>query len=66
MSAIDSSVRNATVPRLVGDELLPSALALDQVVMNATALLGPAVAGIVIARFGLVAAYGFDLAVATS
>ena len=57
VSAIDSSVRNATVPRLVGRELLPSALALNQVVMNATALLGPAVAGVVIARFGLVAAY---------
>jgi MFS family permease len=62
VSAIDSSVRNATVPRLVGRELLPSALALNQVAMNATALLGPAVAGIVIARFGLVAAYAFDVA----
>src|SRR5688500_9572996 len=61
MSAIDSSVRNATVPRLVGHELLPSALALNQVVMNATALLGPAVAGIVIARFSPAAAYGFDV-----
>jgi predicted MFS family arabinose efflux permease len=55
-------VRNATVPRLIGHELLPSALALNQVVMNATALLGPAVAGIVIARFGPAAAYGFDVA----
>jgi MFS family permease len=62
VSAIDSSVRNATVPRLVGRELLPSALALNQVAMNATALLGPAIAGIVIARIGLVAAYGFDVA----
>lgn len=61
VSAIDSSVRNATVPRLVGRELLPSALALNQVVMNATALIGPALAGIVIARSGLVAAYGFDV-----
>jgi predicted MFS family arabinose efflux permease len=61
VSAIDSSVRNAMVPRLVGHERLPSALALNQVVMNATALLGPAAAGIVIERFGLVAAYGFDL-----
>jgi MFS family permease len=61
VSAVDSSVRNAIVPRLVGRELLPSALALSQVVMNATALLGPAVAGIVIARFGLVTAYGFDV-----
>jgi len=60
-SAIDSSVRQATVPRLVGRQLLPSALALNQVVFNTTALVGPALAGIVIARFGLTAAYGFDL-----
>ncbi len=60
-SAIDSSVRNATVPRLVGRDQLPSALALNQVVMNATALLGPALAGVVIARFGLVAAYTVDV-----
>ena len=60
-SAIDSSVRQATVPRLVGKELLPSALTLNQVVMNTTALIGPAVAGILIARVGLAAAFGFDL-----
>ncbi len=61
VSAIDSSVRNATMPRLVGRELLPSAITLNQVVMNATALIGPAVAGVVIDKFGLAAAYGFDL-----
>jgi MFS family permease len=60
-SAIDSSVRQATVPRLVGRELLASAMALNQVVFNATALIGPALAGIVIGRVGLAAAYGFDL-----
>jgi MFS family permease len=60
-SAIDSSVRQATVPRLVGRELLASAMALNQVVFNATALIGPALAGIVIGKFGLAAAYGFDL-----
>jgi MFS family permease len=62
VSAIDSAVRNAAVPRLVGHDLLPSALTLNQVVMNTTGLLGPALAGVAIARFGLVAAYGFDLA----
>lgn len=60
-SAIDSSVRQATVPRLVGRQLLPSALTLNQVVFNATALVGPALAGIAIARIGLAAAYAFDL-----
>jgi MFS family permease len=61
-SAIDSSVRHATVPRLVGQDLLPAALALNQVVWNTTALIGPAVAGVVIAKLGLVAAYGLDVA----
>ena len=61
VSAIDSSVRNATVSRLVGRELLPSAVTLNQVVQNATALLGPALAGVIIDKFGLVAAYGVNL-----
>ena len=65
-SAIDSSVRQATVPRLVGRALLPSAMTLNQVVFNTTALIGPALAGIVIGRVGLVAAYAFDSAPATS
>ncbi len=60
-SSIDSSARNAIVPRLVGHELLPSALTLNQVVMNATALVGPALAGLAIAHLGLVAAYGVDV-----
>ena len=61
VSAIDSPVRSAMTPRLVGHELLPSALALNQVVWQVTALVGPAVAGIVIARVGLAWAYGVDL-----
>jgi MFS family permease len=62
LSAVDSSVRQAITPRLVGRELLPAAVALNQVVWNATALVGPAVAGILIARVGLEWAYGFDVA----
>ena len=62
VSAVDSSVRHAMTPRLVGRDLLPSALALNQVVWNGTALVGPAIAGVLIERFGLSWAYGFDLA----
>lgn len=61
ISAIDSPTRSAMTPRLVGRDLLPSALALNQVVWNGTALLGPAIAGIVIAQVGLAWAYGIDL-----
>jgi MFS family permease len=60
-SAINSPVRAAMTPRLIGIELLPSAAALNQVVFNATALVGPAAAGLVIARFDLSWAYGVDL-----
>ncbi len=61
LSAIDSPTRSAITPRLVGRELLPSALTLNQVVWNATALAGPALAGIVITEFGLEWAYAIDL-----
>jgi MFS family permease len=60
LSAIDSPTRSAMTPRLVGRDLLPSALALNQVVWNGTALVGPALAGVVIAKLGLPWAYGID------
>jgi len=61
LSAIDAPTRSAMTPRLVGRDLLPSALALNQVAWNFTALLGPAIAGIVIAKLDLAWAYGIDL-----
>jgi MFS family permease len=61
LSAIDSPTRSAITPRLVGRELLPSALTLNQVVWNATALIGPALAGVVITELDLAWAYGIDL-----
>ena len=48
-SAIDSPTRSAMTPRLVGAEMIPSAQALNQVVWNASALFGPALAGVLIA-----------------
>ncbi|HYX79698.1 MAG TPA: MFS transporter [Actinomycetota bacterium] len=64
VSAVDSPTRSAITPRLVGRTLLPAALALNQVTWNGSALLGPALAGIVIGsspRFGLATAYGIDV-----
>ncbi|MFM8999133.1 MAG: MFS transporter, partial [Actinomycetota bacterium] len=61
VSAVDSPTRSAMTPRLVGHDLLPAAITLNQVVWNGTALLGPAVAGVVIARFDVAAAYAIDL-----
>lgn len=61
VSAVDGPTRSAMTPRLVGREMVPSALALGQVIWQASGLIGPAVAGIVIANVGLAWAYGFDL-----
>jgi MFS family permease len=61
VSSIDSPTRSAMTPRLVGRELVPSAAALNQVVWNGVGLIGPALAGLVIARLGLKWAYAVDL-----
>jgi MFS family permease len=62
VSTIDGPTRSAMTPRMVGHALVPSALALNQVVWNAVGLLGPAIGGFVIAtRHGLTWAYGIDL-----
>jgi MFS family permease len=61
ISAVEGPTRSAMTPRLVGQELVPSALALNQIIWNGTGLLGPALAGVVIARLGLAWAYGMDL-----
>src|SRR5918911_313686 len=60
-SAIDGPARNAMTPRLVGRDLVPAAAALNQIVWQVTALVGPALAGLVIAGLGLSWAYGVDL-----
>ncbi len=60
-SAIDGPTRSAMMPRLLGAELVQSAMALNQVVWNGTALIGPAIAALVIQRFGVAWAYGIDL-----
>jgi MFS family permease len=62
LSTIDSPVRSAMTPRLVGPALVPAALALNQVVWNATGLVGPALAGVVVARAGVAWAYAIDVA----
>ncbi|MBI4261192.1 MAG: MFS transporter [Actinobacteria bacterium] len=61
-SGLDSPTRSAMIPNLVGKERLPAAIALNQVMWNTTMIVGPAVAGIVIARLGLTWAYTIDLA----
>ena len=61
LGAIDGPARQAAMPRLVGTELMPSAVALTQVLWQTSAIVGPAFAGILIAHTSATAAYVVDL-----
>ncbi len=61
VGAIEHPARAAMTPRLVGSELLPSALTLNQALWQTVSIVGPAAAGIVIGLVGFPAAYAFDL-----
>ena len=59
--AIDQPARGASIPRLVPPERLPAALALNQLNFQAASIVGPALAGVLIATVGLVGAYLVDV-----
>jgi hypothetical protein len=62
LAAINMPARQASVPRLVGDELMPSAVALSQMQWQVTGIVGPAFAGLLIGATGAVGwAYAVDL-----
>jgi predicted MFS family arabinose efflux permease len=54
---IAQPARLALIPTLVDREGLPSALAINSIVFNAARFIGPAIAGILIARVGIAAAF---------
>ncbi len=62
IGAIDQPARSASVPRLVPMERLAPALAIQQLGFQATAVIGPALGGLVLATLGVPAAYGLDVA----
>ena len=61
VSGIDSSARNAMVPRLVGLELLPAANAIFQSLFQTGAMVVPAVAGLLLPGAGVHLIYWFDV-----
>ena len=62
-SSLDGPTRSAIVARVLEPAQLPAAQALNQVVWNTAALVGPLLAGLVIAwSGGVTAAYAVDLA----
>jgi MFS family permease len=61
-SSLDGPTRSAIVARVLDPAQLPAAQALNQVVWNTAALLGPLLAGLVIAWADVTVAYAIDLA----
>jgi MFS family permease len=59
-SGIDSSARNAMLPSLVGMELLPASNAIFQSLFQTGAIVGPAVAGLLLAGAGVHLIYWID------
>lgn len=53
VSAVESPTRTAAIPTIVRAELLPSALALSQILQNVARAVVPAVAGLLIATVGM-------------
>ncbi len=61
IGAIEGPARSAMTPRLVGKDLIPSALALYQVLWQTVSIVGPALGGVLIAATRPAWAYGIDL-----
>jgi MFS family permease len=60
LSGIDSSARNAMLPGLVGLEMLPASNAIFQSLFQTGAIVGPAVAGLLLAGAGVHLIYWID------
>ena len=56
------SAQSALIPRLIGLQRLPVALALNAGLFQITVVVGPALAGLILAGLGLPAAYALDVA----
>jgi predicted MFS family arabinose efflux permease len=61
LSGMDSSARNAMLPGLVGMEMLPASNAIFQSLFQTGAIVGPAVAGLLLAGAGVHVIYWLDV-----
>ena len=62
LAGVDLPARNAVIPKLVGRDLFPAAAALAQIQFQVGQVAGPALAGVIISRVSLAAAYWIDVA----
>ncbi len=61
LGAIDQPARASAIPRLVPVHRLPAAIAMNQLMFNGSAVIGPAIGGVVLATAGVAAAYLIDV-----
>jgi MFS family permease len=61
LGSVDQPARASSIPRLVPPERLPAAISLNQAMFNGSAVIGPAIGGIVLATLGIAAAYLLDV-----
>jgi len=59
-SAFDNPARNSLAPNLVPRAHLTNALSLNSILVRTSSIVGPGLAGFVIARFGIAAVYWFN------
>lgn len=62
LTGVDLPTRNAMIPNLVSREQFPAAAALGQILFQVGQVVGPALAGLVISRIDIAAAYWLDAA----
>ena len=61
LGAVDQPARSSSIPRLVPQERLPAAIALNQLNFQMASIVGPAIGGLLIATVGISGAYAVDL-----
>ena len=61
VGAVDQPTRSSAIPRLVPEERLPAAIALNQINFQVGSVVGPAIGGLLIATAGLPGAYFVDV-----
>ncbi len=57
VNSVDNPTRQTFVHEMVGGEQLGNAVTLNSIIVNASRIVGPAIAGIVVARLGLAACF---------
>jgi MFS family permease len=60
VNVVDLPARQSFVAEMVGRKLLPSAVALNSALVNSARVVGPAIAGVLIATVGLVPCFAFN------